>query len=170
MATKPLEAGERFGRLTLTGRREKRGRDLLEECICECGAVVHVLRGNLRSGSSSSCGCFRREFTAAKNRKHGATGTRLHNIWRGMKQRCTDPGCAAWQYYGGKGIRLCDEWRDFSAFREWALNNGYSPGLTIDRIDSDKGYEPNNCQFISWSENSKRALEKRWQRRVMDVD
>lgn len=83
---------------------------------------------------------------------------RLYNIWRKMKQRCSDPSVNNYQWYGGKGVTVCQEWEEsFTAFAEWALNNGYEEHLTIDRRDSDKNYNPNNCQWLTRSENTRRA-------------
>ena len=81
---------------------------------------------------------------------------RLYSIWRGMNKRCNNPNCKNFRWYGAKGIKVCIEWRDYIKFREWALEHGYVIGLTIDRIDNGKGYEPSNCQWLTQSENSKK--------------
>lgn len=87
--------------------------------------------------------------------KHGMTDSRVYTIYRNMKQRCHNPNHTSFDNYGGKGVKVCQEWRDSpSAFISWALSNGYTDELTIDRVDATKGYEPSNCRWISLSENS----------------
>lgn len=81
---------------------------------------------------------------------------RLYSIWTGMNKRCNNPNCKDYRWYGGKGVKVCDEWKDYLKFREWSLEHGYRIGLTIDRIDNSKGYEPSNCQWLTQSENSKK--------------
>lgn len=86
---------------------------------------------------------------------------RLYSIWKGMNKRCNNPNCKDYRWYGGKGIKVCEEWRDYLKFREWALEHGYIIGLTIDRIENDKGYEPSNCQWLTQSENAKKMQRNR---------
>lgn len=82
--------------------------------------------------------------------QHGGRYTRLYNIWLNMKQRCSNPKASHYEYYGGKGVSVCEEWKkSFSTFRDWALSNGYEDGLTIDRIESDKDYCPENCRWVT---------------------
>lgn len=91
--------------------------------------------------------------------KHGKRHTRIYNIWRAMRQRCSNPNCINYMRYGGKGVMVCNEWNDFETFYEWSMQNGYSDDLTIDRIDNDKGYEPSNCRWVTIIQqaNNKRA-------------
>jgi len=125
------------------------------KCICECGNEVTVLGGNLKRGIAKSCGCLQKERASEANIKHGGRGTRLYNIWKAMKQRCIDPNTINYKHYGGKGITVCKEWiNDFDTFREWALSNGYNDKMTIDRIKTDKNYNPDNCQWLTRSENT----------------
>jgi hypothetical protein len=81
---------------------------------------------------------------------------RLYSIWKGMNKRCNNPNAVDYRWYGGKGVKVCEEWHDYLKFRTWALTNGYSIGLTIDRIDTNKGYSPSNCQWLTQSDNSKK--------------
>lgn len=95
--------------------------------------------------------------------RHGMYGTRIYKIWSKMKERCRNPNSDNWEWYGGKGIRVCDEWKNsFTVFNNWAKKSGYTKDLTIDRIDSNRDYCPNNCQWLSQSENSTKAMNERW--------
>lgn len=109
-------------------------------CLCACGRTTPVRQSNLSSGATSSCGC--------KRMKHGGYGTRLYSIWRGMVQRCTVPGYAAYKNYGARGVDLCEEWREFGSFQAWAVVSGYTEDLTLERKNNDAGYSPNNCCWI----------------------
>lgn len=155
--------GQRFGRLTVL-RREGTSGDGQKTylCRCDCGTEKVVKSGNLRSGRTKSCGCFCREQTARRNiesAKHGGCGSRLYGIWYDMRQRCSYEKSINWHLYGGRGIRVCDEWQqDFEKFRDWALENGYKDDLQLDRIDNDGNYEPSNCK---WSTRSEQGNNRR---------
>lgn len=140
--------GKKFGRLTVTGEYRKsitsKGRDYL--CICDCGNKLFVYRGKITTGHTKSCGCISKTL-------NGHSNSKLYRIWWGIKERCYSENHNSFKNYGAKGIILSDEWHDFNVFYEWAINNNYSDSLTIDRIDSSKNYEENNCQWISLSEN-----------------
>ena len=126
-------------------------------CQCKrCGQKKEVAASSLIAGVVTSCGCIRRETTSHLNKSHGKSKTRLYRIWGAMKTRCYNENFWEFQNYGGRGIKLCDEWENnFEAFEKWALNNGYSDELTIDRIDNSKGYEPSNCRWIPKEAQSK---------------
>ena len=157
--------GRRFGRLVVIAEAPSKkspcgsGRTYWT-CQCDCGNVVVVGKTHLLYGDSTSCGCFRKEVSSSRARRHGETKTRLHNVWCGMKERCSPYGAEPEAYYN-KGIRVCDEWANsYEAFRDWALANGYDPNAprgttTLDRIDNDKGYSPENCRIISQTENAR---------------
>lgn len=152
---------QRFGSLVAIRRlgADKRGYRWL--CVCDCGAESTPGLGDLRSGNTSSCGCGQRLAAASVCRArstHGEAGTGLYIIWRGMKARCYSEGHTSYRYYGGRGIQVCEEWRSsYGSFREWALPAGFVSGLSIDRINPKGHYSPDNCRFLTRSENARRA-------------
>lgn len=152
--------GEKIGRLTVLERVDKDGKHSKWLCRCDCGKTVVVYGSNLTSQHTKSCGCYNLEQLSKRPKKKSPPGhKRLYNIWQGMRQRCTNPHNSRYNIYGGKGIAVYEGWDEFGKFKEWALANGYKEELTIDRIDSDKNYEPSNCQWITLSENSKKTKQ-----------
>lgn len=135
-------------------------------CLCDCGNYTIVQASRLKSGNTKSCGCRRIEIAkenAVKNTKHGEISTRLYKIWSGIKARCYGPYMQDYKYYGGRGITMCDEWRyDFIAFRDWALSHGYHDDLTIDRIDVNGNYYPENCRWITVKEQCNNTRVNRY--------
>lgn len=149
-----ISEGQRFGRLTVIREAENRKGHRYILCQCDCGNQKEINIGSLISGCSTSCGCYRKEYISRKNLKHGDTyrgkHERLHHIWTGMKNRCNNPNLAGYHNYGGRGIKVCPEWeQDYSAFKEWALSHGYADNLSIDRINNDRGYNPDNCRWVT---------------------
>ena len=132
-------------------------------CRCECGIVLKVSRNNLISGHTKSCGCLRRKRTSENFKKHGQSNTRLHNIWRDIIKRCTNKKYRQFYLYGGRGIEVCADWLDFENFYIWAISNGYHDSLTIDRIDTNGNYDPNNCR---WTTQKKQNNNKRNNHRI----
>lgn len=114
-------------------------------CKCDCGNISCVSRNALLTHRTESCGCL----TLKKNTKHGMSNDPLYSIWHSMISRCENPNNHKYYRYGERGITVCKEWHDPRIFKEWALDNGYSEKLTIDRIDNDKGYYPKNCRWVS---------------------
>ena len=151
--------GRKFDRWTVIAKAEKRNGMSVWKCRCECGTEKEVYQKHLLSGATKSCGCLAKEKSSKRMkqnnptvRKHKMCYTRLYNVWSGIKQRCQNPHNTKYQNYGGRGIKICEEWQDFGNFMQWALNNGYDETLTIDRINYDGDYEPCNCRFITIQE------------------
>ena len=148
-----------FGRLTVLYRHQNdyitpsTGKRMsLWVCRCICGNTTIVSLSGLRSGKTKSCGCLQRERTAQANTKHGGRYDRLHTMWANMKNRCFNPNYAEFKDYGGRGIKVCKEWMEYPGFKKWAISAGYNDSLqrgkqTLDRIDSNSDYCPENCRF-----------------------
>ena len=145
----------KFGLLTVIEYSHTRNRAPYWLCECRCGMRKAILGANLVSGKTQSCGCLQRKRTADSTRTHGKSKTRLYRIWKGMKRRCNNRNVKAYPQYGGRGIKICSEWNDFEAFEKWALENGYAENLTIERKDCDGIYEPDNCEWITLSDQGK---------------
>jgi hypothetical protein len=148
--------GQRFGKLTvLAFDKQDKFRQYMWFCKCDCGNIVSVRGYSLRSGNTQSCGCVQKEVNIKLRQTHGMADTRIYNIWQGMKQRCSLPSLSCYKYYGGRGITFCDEWQKFEPFYEWAMANGYADNLTLDRIDVNGNYEPQNCRWITLKEQQR---------------
>jgi hypothetical protein len=158
---------ETFGRLTTLGPKfllpvgRASGKFAYQVCQCSCGNFTVVQTSNLRNGNTNSCGCFRQEFIAAKNKKHSMTGTVEHETWNSMKKRCLNPKHKSYHNYGGRGIRICDRWLDpESGFENFYADMGPRPSdkHSIDRINNGGDYCPENCK---WSTRFEQNRNKR---------
>lgn len=148
-------AGKRFGKLVALTQGDKSiDRHIMWWCLCDCGELCCIVGSALRRGMTNSCGHLQLDTMI----KHGLSQTNLYKIWSGMKSRCYNHNHISYKYYGGKGIIICDDWMDIEKLSNWAMNNGYIVGLTIDRINSDGDYCPENCEWVTRSENTKHML------------
>ena len=156
MKTKNL-IGITFSKLTVLERlgNDKGGR-CLWLCECICGGITKVRTDKLTTRNTKSCGCLINEKLIERSTKHGLKHHKLYSVWQNMKSRCYYNKRKQFKDWGGRGIKLCEEWRnDFKVFYDWAISNEYAEGLTIDRIDNGGNYEPNNCRFVTIQENLK---------------
>lgn len=164
MSAPRFKVGDRFDMLVIEERvGTKHGRPLWR-FRCDCGRTVERIHNFLYKKARHSCGCLgcSRRGQPGKPLTHGQTYTASYVVWCSVKQRCHNPNSRPYRNYGGRGIYVCDEWRNsFEAFAKWSEDNGYMPGLELDRIDNDGPYAPWNCRYVSKQENLKNRRSSR---------
>jgi len=149
---------KRFGRLIVVSQAASdKNNNKRWRCFCSCGSEIVTYGNSLRSEHSQSCGCYRKELAAETNYVHGdsCTPNSPYSTWQNMRNRCNNPNDDHYQYYGGRGISVCKEWEDYTAFRKFARENCWQKGYSIHRIYQDGNYEPGNCYFLPISQHSK---------------
>lgn len=151
--------GQRFGRLLVASYHSvKPYGATVWTCKCDCGKEVVALSNNLRRGLTQSCGCAHK----GANKTHGQSDTRMYSIWCGMKQRCNGINTSSYKEYGGRGILVCAEWlNSFETFKKWAIENGYTDVLSIDRINNDGNYSSDNCRWAADKEQCRNRRSNR---------
>lgn len=155
MIHQAIALGRIYGNLTVVGPPIRISGRIRYQCMCTCGTYTFVHANGIIKGATKSCGCKRCMSIGNAQRTHGLSRSRLYSIHKSMIGRCANEKDRKYPDYGGRGIHVCDEWKSLELFVEWALTNGYDDGLQIDRINNNKGYSPDNCRFITCTENNR---------------
>lgn len=150
--------GNRYDRLIVIKRSYNDKDNFIRwECLCDCGKITYVRAQSLKERKVKSCGCLNNEKRSERVKIHGLSKTPIYFIWKGMRQRCYNPKNKRFHRYGGRGIKICEEWEDPKSFIKWALENGYKKGLTIERENNDSNYAPDNCCFVTTKINNQNS-------------
>lgn len=158
-------AGRRYTKLTVLSQLDVRNGKRIWLCQCDCGNKVEVAGSDLQRGHKKSCGCYKREENANRLTKHGMKRTKFYGVWCGIKSRCNNKNHEYYHIYGGRGIKVCDRWQDFMNFYSDMIE-GYSEGLTVERLNVNGDYSPENCV---WATNKEQGNNKR-SNRVFTID
>ena len=169
----PLLPGQKFNKLKIISLHHKRlyinpktNKKKYKEfylCKCDCGNEIVVYKDNLKRNHTTSCGCYKNEMRIKSHTKHGMEGSRIYKIWQGIKKRCYRKSFSKYNCYGGRGITVCNEWKnDFMSFYKWAMANGYKDNLSIDRIDVNGNYEPSNCRWATQKEQMRNTRRNKF--------
>lgn len=150
--------GNVYGQLTVLNEVLPRKTPTRWFCRCSCGNTKEVDGAHMKNGAIKSCGCLHIATNKSQFTKHGSYLDKLYTVYQAMFQRCLNPNHRNFHNYGGRGISVCAEWDDFLIFKAWALTKGYQEGLTVERIDTDKGYSPDNC---CWASKERQARNRR---------
>lgn len=145
--------GRRYGMLRVLGASPDRilpsgKKESMCLCECDCGKIKAIRVASLKNGNTKSCGCYRNKCSSERmhaRATHGLGGTKIYGVWKCMIDRCQNPNNKSYKNYGGKGVDVCSEWQDVNVFVEWALMSGYKDGLTLERVNNNQGYYPDNC-------------------------
>ena len=167
----PDITGKKFGKLTAICKARPDKYGWIWKCKCDCGKISYVSIVNLTHNITRSCGCLHKETMILLKTTHNLSRTKIYKVWRGMKSRCYNKNNKAYKHYGGRGITVCEEWKnDFMSFYNWANDSGYKQGLTIERINNDGDYCPKNCSWVTQSDQCRnqrttvfvKFREKQW--------
>ena len=153
--------GNTYGQLLVLQESCPRNKPTKWVCLCSCGNTKEIIGASLKNGSTKSCGCLHIATNKAQFTKHGDYLHKLYQVHRAMLQRCFNSNNQAYEHYGARGISVCQEWLDYSVFKEWAISNGYSDDYSIDRLDVNAGYSPGNC---CWAGKTQQARNRRAQK------
>lgn len=160
--------GQRFDKLVVTGVHANTCSGTIWACACDCGETCNKMTTQLHRGGYIGCKACEPLSRSMANARHGESlgksmggKTKLYMVWKGMHSRCRDKGNTSFRYYGGKGIGVDPRWSNFEQFRQWAHDHGYLEGLSIDRLNASQNYSPENCEFVTRGENSRRMMADR---------